>query len=166
MRACVDTHYFEQGSRTALVLFEKWAAASAIREIVDERTDSAAGYIPGEFFRRELPCILSVVEPLQKQIETIVIDGYVWLDAQGRKGLGALLYESLNSTINIVGVAKNRFAGSGGTEILRGASQKPLIITAAGLNEVEAAAFIKSMHGQHRMPTLLKRADHLARYGT
>jgi deoxyribonuclease V len=31
------------------------------------------------------------------------------------------------------------------------------------MNTHEAAEFIRGMHGPHRLPTLLKRADHLAR---
>ncbi len=39
-----------------------------------------------------------------------VIDGYVWLDDQGKKGLGARLYDALDAQIPVIGVAKTLFA--------------------------------------------------------
>ena len=57
----------------------------------------AKPYTPGEFYKRELPCILSAMKRFSLQIETMIIDGYVWLDASGRKGLGAILYELLGA---------------------------------------------------------------------
>jgi len=95
----------------------------------------------------------------------VVIDGYVWLDQSGRKGLGALLFEALNETVSVIGVAKNRFSGSNGTDVFRGTSRKPLIVTAAGIDEREAARLIQLMHGQYRIPTLVKRADYVSRHG-
>ncbi len=135
------------------------------REIVDERLQESANYVPGEFFRRELPCILSATRSCIDSLDTIIIDGYVWLDDQGRKGLGAMLYQALGSSAHVVGVAKSRFAGGCGVEVFRGASRRPLIVTAAGIDPLDAARHIEQMHGAHRIPTLIRRADHLSRYG-
>src|SRR5262245_38784907 len=117
MLACTDTYYSNNGSRTALVLFETWTDAAAARELVSERQVDSADYVPGEFYRRELPCILSVLSPALSEIETIVIDGYVALDKNGRKGLGAHLYEALDEAVNVIGVAKTSFAGNDGIEV-------------------------------------------------
>ncbi len=63
----------------------------------------------------------------------------------------------------MIGVAKTRFAGAEAVAILRGRSHQPLFVTAAGLDARRAAELVRGMHGPHRLPTLLKRADQLAR---
>ena len=45
----------------------------------------------------------------------------------------------------------------------RGESATPLFITAAGIAAETAAAHVVAMHGPFRIPTLIKRADTLAR---
>ncbi len=42
-------------------------------------------------------------------LETIIIDGYVWLEEPKIFGLGMYLYEALNRKYPIIGVAKSRF---------------------------------------------------------
>ena len=39
----------------------------------------------------------------------MIIDGYVWLDAHHRPGLGAILHEALTRRVPVVGVAKTMF---------------------------------------------------------
>jgi deoxyribonuclease V len=92
----------------------------------------------------------------------IVIDGYVWLDAQGNKGLGAHLFELLNCEIPVIGVAKTSFAtATNAIEVFRGQSSRPLWVTAIGTNEFDAAKLVRSMHGNHRIPTILTLVDRL-----
>ena len=69
----------------------------------------------------------------------------------------------MGSRIPVIGVAKNRYAGTKAEEVLRGKSRNPLFVTSAGISPVKAAGRIKHMHGEHRIPTLLKLADRLAR---
>ncbi|MBN1843541.1 MAG: endonuclease V, partial [Deltaproteobacteria bacterium] len=52
---------------------------------------------------------------------------------------------------------------SSGTEIFRGGSIHPLYVTSAGVDLQKASEKIRTMHGAHRIPTLLKRVDLLAR---
>ena len=42
----------------------------------------------------------------------LVVDGYVWLDEDARKGLGAHLFDALAGRAAIVGVAKHAFHGA------------------------------------------------------
>ncbi len=162
MFAAVDTHYSADTSRTGVVIFRAWDDAAAQAEHVDDR-QGIAPYEPGAFFKRELPCILSAIKPFRGQLELIVVDGYVWLSAEGRPGMGAMLHDALSGSVAVVGVAKKRFAGSAGVEVFRGGSRRPLIVTAVGLDAQTAAAHVASMHGAHRIPALLKRVDALAR---
>jgi deoxyribonuclease V len=146
------------------VAAEEWTAAKHLEEFVLKRGPQKA-YAPGEFYRRELPLLLAILKKLPAPPETILIDGYVWLDANARRGLGAHLFEALDQQTPVVGVAKTRFAGADkwAEHVLRGRSLKPLYVTAAGIGAGAAAAGVRSMHGAHRIPTLVALADRLAR---
>jgi deoxyribonuclease V len=161
MKACLDVHYTSTGASVGCVLFSDWSDARPAREVREVVSVSAA-YEPGSFYKRELPGLLHVLEPLRDQVELAIVDGYVWLDAHGRPGLGAHLHHALG--VPVIGVAKTAFQGSSfAIPVLRGTSKKPLHVTAVGIEVQAAARLIQAMHGEHRLPTLLKRADHLAR---
>ena len=161
MISAFDVHYMEDGSASAAaVLFSNYRDAEP-SEIFTQLLPCPAQYIPGEFYRRELPCILMLLQQMEKTPDEIIIDGYVMLG--NRPGLGQHLFKSLDSKIPIIGVAKSLFEGSSAAEVFRGGSINPLYITAAGLDLQEASKRIKTMHGDHRIPTLLKRVDLLAR---
>ena len=166
MKLALDVHYDEAPGRSSAagVLFGDWTDAAAI-ETFAEVTSIASPYIPGEFFRRELPCLLSIIEPVRARValETVIVDGYVDLGA-GRPGLGRYLFEALDKAVRVIGVAKTHFAGSEGIAITRGQSATPLWITASS-DAARAADAICTMHGPYRIPTLLKRVDQLARAG-
>jgi deoxyribonuclease V len=122
--------------------------------------------VPGRFFERELPCVLAVLEKVEQALELIVVDGYVLLDAAGTLGMGGHLYEALGRRLPIVGVAKNRFHTNGAAiEVYRGDSKRPLFVTALGVDPQAAAIEVQRMHGEHRLPTVLKRVDRLCRDG-
>jgi len=94
----------------------------------------------------------------------LVIDGYVWLGATDAPALGAHLFEALHAAMPIVGVAKTKYRNDTWSErVYRGESRKPLYVTAADVETTRAAALVASMHGKHRIPTLLKQVDRLAR---
>ena len=80
-----------------------------------------------------------------------------------RPGLGQHLFNALNGRTPVIGVAKSRFKGSSGIEVFRGGSKQPLYVTSAGVDLQKASEKIKRMHGNYRIPTLLKRVDLLAR---
>jgi deoxyribonuclease V len=103
-----------------------------------------------------------VLATVSEPLETIVVDGYVWL-GERTPGLGAHLYEALRWRVPVVGVAKARYAGAPAEEVQRGGSRRPLYITAAGIDPRTAARYVQSMHGAYRIPTLLRRVDQLCR---
>jgi deoxyribonuclease V len=156
-----DVHYQGTAGCAAAVVVESWEAqfptsthAALIMPV--------APYVPGAFWERELPCLRVVLEGLDPT--AVVVDGYVWLDDAGRKGLGAHLHDALG--VPVVGVAKTPFDGSTHARaVLRGTSARPLWVTATGMDLDEAAAAVGRMHGPHRVPTLLQLVDHLAREG-
>jgi deoxyribonuclease V len=165
MIACVDVYYRDSEASAAMVTFRAWSDAKAIGETVVQ-VANVQPYESGQFFRRELPCLLAVLKTAPSA-QIVVIDGYVWLEGSAKPGLGAHLCEALGGGVAVVGVAKTRFQGAEGVrEITRGVSKRPLFITAAGMELELAARGVLSMHGNHRIPTLLARVDYLSRHGT
>ena len=166
MILAVDTHYSDKCVTTAGVLFARIQDAKPAFEHVVTSTAQPAEYVPGEFYKREMPEILSLLSTLPIKPDLILIDGYCVLDSQGRLGLGGHLFEALDKNITIIGVAKSAFRGSPhAAQILRGASKTPLYVTACGeISQQDAGDMIQSMHGDYRIPDLLKRADYLCRH--
>jgi deoxyribonuclease V len=157
----VDVHYPPAGgARAACVLADDGRFDRIVAEPVAYLAQ-VAPYRPGEFFARELPAVLAVVEPLGR-LDLLVVDGYVDLDPDGRPGLGAHVHAALG--IPVVGVAKTAFRGAThAVPVRRGQSARPLWVTAAGLPRTEAAALVTGMAGRYRLPDALRRVDALAR---
>jgi deoxyribonuclease V len=122
-------------------------------------------YQPGEFYKRELPCIEKILTKIDlNSIDLIIIDGYVFLDDSGKPGLGAHLYAKLDRKIPVIGVAKSSYTGNNKhVAILRGESKQPLFVSAIGMDEIEASRFIQKMAGKYRIPDLLKTLDQLTK---
>lgn len=160
-----DTYYFENKAKTICVEFCNWADEKC-HKIYSETLENVEEYISGEFYKRELPCILSLLEKIDlTKVETIIVDGYVYLDDEEKYGLGGHLYEKLGGKIPVIGVAKTNFATieTNKKSVFRGESIKPLFITAIGIEIDEAVQKIKQMNGEFRMPTLLKEMDRLTK---
>lgn len=158
MIGCVDVDY--QADRvTAACVGAEWADEIAAIEVVVRTPGAAPDYEPGAFYQRELPYLRSVLARMPA-LDAILVDAYVWLGPE-RPGLGWHLHRELG--VPVIGVAKNPFAGADAREVIRGDSARPLYITAIGIDVELAAARIGAMHGEHRIPTLLRRVDALAR---
>lgn len=156
-----DTYYFEDKAKTVGISFESWTD-SVPNRIEVEVLEGISKYEPGSFYKRELPCILSLLKRYNlKEVNIIIVDSYVLLDDAGKLGLGGHLYEHLDKAIPIIGVAKSRFNSNviNVKELLRGDSIKPLYISAIDIDLKEAYNLVQSMHGSYRMPTLLQILD-------
>ncbi len=161
--AILDAAYTQTAAGVGCVLAAGWEAASSAAEVARHIPGTPAQYEPGAFYKRELPLLLAVIQALPDKPEAYVIDGYVWL-GEGKPGLGAHLFERLGASAPVIGVAKSAFQGdTWPVPVLRGRSKRPLFVTAAGMEAAQAAALVASMHGADRIPTLLRRADRLAR---
>lgn len=166
MLICLDVDYRGNEAVVGSVLFQKWQDAEPFREQV-ERLSEIAPYEPGQFYKREMPCLLKALDRVEEPLEAIVIDGYVWLNEHQSPGLGGHLYQALQGAIPVIGIAKTSFAPARAVaeEVCRGESRKPLFVTAVGIDPKTAAIRAREMHGEHRIPTLLKRVDQLCRNG-
>lgn len=168
MNLVFDTYYFDQHKANTICLaFKNWDADQP-DHIFSEIKEGIEDYIPGQFYKRELPCILSLLSKIKDQvndISCIIIDGFVYLDDDMKPGLGKYLYDHLNGQIPVIGVAKTNFATAEKYKLslLRGNSKNPLYISSEGIEMENAYILIKSMHGNFRIPTLLKQVDTLTR---
>ena len=163
--ACVDADYRDDGVTTACVGFDAWTDDTARIELVLRSSEPAAPYQPGAFFERELPYVLAALDRMPP-LDLVIVDGYVWLGAD-RPGFGWHLHAHRGGAV--VGVAKTRFDGTETARptsmfsVVRGSSTRPLFVTAIGIEPALAAEHVRTMHGAHRIPTLLGLADGLAR---
>ncbi len=163
MIACVDVDYRDSEAVAACVLFRDWTDASSCAAFT-ARIPAVEPYQPGQFRKRELPCLLAVLGKVPDTLDVVVVDGYVWLGAATDPGLGAYLYEALHRKVPVIGVAKTHFHGATAARpVLRGGSVGHLYVTAAGMDLATACGHIQNMHGNFRMPTLLKEVDRLCR---
>lgn len=121
-----------------------------------------ADYMPGEFYRRELPCLLELLRTLEQLPEVVFVDGYVWL-AGGRPALGARLYESLNKAAAVIGVAKSSLRMAGESQRTSRTGHRPIYVSAVGLELADAVEVVTVMHGDGRLPTMIQLADQEAR---
>lgn len=165
----LDVHYQDNESAnntTAIVTGVRFSGiehATILSEHIIEVND-VAPYQSGQFYKREMPCLLALIEQIQAPFDVIIIDGYVFLDGINQAGLGKYLYDHLADQKPIIGIAKNRFADI--TEdyaVWRGVSKHPLYVTSVGLDNEQAKTRVKTMDGNHRIPTMVNHVDRLGR---
>lgn len=112
-----DVHYFgDEYASAAAVLFQRYRDAETAGEYAG-LIYGVSRYVSGQFYRRELPCILRLLEQFDETPDEMVIDGYVMLG--DRPGLGQYLFESFAGQIPVVGVAKSKHRKSSAIEVLR-----------------------------------------------
>jgi deoxyribonuclease V len=166
MILAVDVAYNENNIAQAVAIgFDSWTDERP-KVIYQEFIIGLEDYIPGEFYKRELPCIEKLLSKIElNTFEIVIVDGYVYLDDLEKPGLGAHLFEKLNRKIPVVGIAKTSFTGNVKNirEVFRGESTKPLYVSAIGINVDEIASHVKNMYGNYRIPSLLKRLDQLTK---
>lgn len=187
-KIAVDTYYYsDTEAKTVGVVFDNWEDERPA-QILEAWTHEFGPYIPGEFYKRELPCILDLLHkvPDLSDFDAIIIDGLAHLPPEicsdPPDGLGIRLEIALEKEgiidrstdyginhVGIIGVAKGKFKGvdtdAGTSKLYRGASKTPLYINTTwfGYSSNSAAECIKSMNGEHRIPTLLKILDKLTK---
>ena len=160
-----DTYYYEDHANTVCIAFEDWISEKE-SEIFTEKTEISSDYESGAFYKRELPCIISLLKKIPlKEGDIIIVDGYVTLDNDGKIGLGGYLYDALEQKHPIIGIAKNEFASPDALRrsIFRGESKTPLFLTVKGADLDEILKKVEQMYGPYRIPTLLKKLDQLSR---
>lgn len=160
MVLAIDVHYREDIAKAVGVLFEWTDTVST--QIFTEYIDEIEEYIPGQFYKRELPCILKIIGKIDLSlVEVIIIDGHVFIDNNQSYGLGGYLWKALNKTKPIVGIAKKAFYNTEQVTypIYRGNSKIPLYISSIGIDTILMQTLVKNMYGEYRIPSILKQLD-------
>jgi len=156
-----DVHYPRSGGARAAAVV---AADARFSRVLAARTVAVSGvlpYQPGEFYLRELPPLRAVLADIG-ELGLLVIDGYADLDPGGRAGLGAHAHAEFR--VPVIGVAKTAFrTATHAVPVRRGASTRPLYVTAIGMPRDRAAELVRQMAGSYRIPDALRHADILAR---
>lgn len=160
MTLAVDVHYKETYSKAVGVLFN-WEDEIP-NEIETTIINEVAEYESGQFYKRELPCILKLLEKIDlKKVECIIVDGHVYVNNDKTFGLGGHLYKSLNEKMPIIGVAKKSFINTDEVSfpIYRGQSKAPLFVSSIGVENDFTIKKIIEMKGKFRIPAILQILD-------
>jgi deoxyribonuclease V len=161
MILAVDVFYYNNKAKAAGLIFKNWTDSKPVETKISY-SDKTEEYVSGDFYKRELPPILNLLGTIDMSgIELVIIDGYVYISDNEELGLGGYLFEHLDRRIPVIGIAKTSFAKNKKKvrEIYRGVSKNPLYISSIGIDVNNVASFVRSMHGEHRMPTLLRLLD-------
>lgn len=164
MILATDVYYPSDGGAIAAgVAFNAFGDTQPCAEFTCS-LEEVGDYQSGEFYKRELPCLLQLLTQHQLKPSIIIVDGHVQFTNNPRPALGAHPYQTLGQQTPVIGVAKNPHRDiSAKAELLRGDSLRPLYVSAVGIEIENAKQSVLQMHGPHRIPTLLKRADQLCR---
>ena len=81
--ACLDVYYYGDYAKACGIVFRIEPSERIISRYC-KIIESVEEYIPGQFYRRELPCLLEVYDGIGEGIDLIIIDGFVLLG--GGKG--------------------------------------------------------------------------------
>lgn len=162
-QACFDVKYYDDYAIIGFVFFENHTSEIPFKT-GQFRHDKIEPYVSGEFYKRELPCLLTAIKNIDEKLSLIYIDANVWLGDRLR-GLGCYLYESLDSDIPVIGVSKTSFHNSDKqvVPVLRAQSKNPLYVSSIGIETPVAAKMVFEMHGSFRLPTMIKLADSMSR---
>lgn len=164
MILAIDVHYKESYAKAVGVLFD-WEDESP-REIITTIVKEVAEYEPGQFYKRELPCILELMKQIDlEKVDCIIVDGHVYVDNDKKLGLGGHLYQSLHEKIPIIGVAKKSFINTEKVSfpIFRGESKVPLYVSSIGIGTDTVVEKVQNMYGNFRIPNILKFLDSLTK---
>lgn len=167
MILAIDVYYYDTRAKAVGVLFE-WDD-TAPRQTIIAFVDGVAEYVPGEFYKRELPCIEALLQKTGADfLDAVIIDGNIYTDNNGSYGLGGKTFELLGKRIPVIGVAKTGFHTNKETviEVFRGESKNPLYVSAVGIDAKVAADKIRNMHGPYRIPDILKMLDTITKDGS
>jgi deoxyribonuclease V len=130
MNAILDVHYRDRVAIAGCLISKRWTDDKP-HEMLMQIFPDPLEYEPGQFYKRELPCLLGILDKAKQEFETIVIDGFVHLKPPIFRGLGLYLADSLTYEPVIIGVAKNPLKMADKfVPVYRGQSKKPLFISA------------------------------------
>ena len=174
MLLALDSYYKDNICNTSLVVFNENEDVAIYTDTRYSKVTSE--YIPGKFYKRELPGIKKILRrfirqhpELWEQIHAVIVDSYITLKVGDKEwdGLGAYVHKFLYKIEQpkiVYGVAKSKFGDCDkiSDKVLRGKSETPLYVQTTAAPHF-AAYQVARMHGKFRIPTMLKLVDQLSR---
>lgn len=167
---CLDTFYNETTGKAFTVGMVFDLSSPDPLEVITSESNTESAYIPGEFYKRELPPILNLLESYgwEKLVETvdlIIVDGFydLW---DNKPGLGHRLHDWLiqekGIDLEIMGVAKSKpkdgetFA----TKVIRGQHHTTNPLWTNGSNPSrDYGKLLYDLPGEYRLPDILTKLD-------
>ena len=163
MKLLVAVQVDGEQANAAAVAFDAWDAPEATKTYFTHVAQVGKA-VRGELDLRELPCVMQLLAEHKLEPELVLIEGFVYLDADDTPGLGQRLFEALGGKVPVVGLSKKSLPElSSQFEVMREDETPPLIVTSVGLDIGAAKVRVRSMHGRKRVPTLMKLAARLAK---
>ena len=162
-QACFDVKYYDNFAIIGYVVFENHKSKEPY--IADHvKHENIEPYVSGQFYKRELPCLLTAIEQIKVDISLIYVDANVFL-GNDKKGLGWHLHNALEGKIPVIGISKSLFKESEKVviSVKRESSIKPLFVSSIGIENKKAAKMVEEMHGEFRLPDMIKLADKMSR---
>ena len=92
MKAALDVYYESDRAVAACVVFHNWYDKVPMK-LFRTFMPAIRQYHAGRFYERELPCLLSVLQEVNQEFATIIIDGFVHLKTEVGIGLGLHLFQ-------------------------------------------------------------------------
>jgi deoxyribonuclease V len=162
MWAFIDAAYSAAGAYGAMVLAKDWRDGVAHNTVTAD-LGGVAAYESNQFYKRELPIIEELLQKALFRLEAIVIDGYCY-GRNGSQRLGTYVFHAYGGRTPVIGIAKTAlYEATDVFRVYRGKSQNPLYVTAVQMPGDVAATYVREMHGDNRLPTLVKLADRTCR---
>ncbi len=163
----LDVHYQVEGTVTNAYVAAIRFSGIQKNKILNEyniMVSNVTSYESGQFYKREMPCLIALINQISDPFDIIIIDGYVYLDGLAQSGMGKYLYDNLKSKKPIIGIAKNKFNGINEEyEVYRGKSKHPLYVTTEDYDLNDAKLLIKNLEGEFRIPSIIQKVDKLSR---
>ncbi len=162
----IDVYYEGDIAFVAGVAFSDYSQTDPDRVYYSE-LKVPGDYEPDEYYKRELPCIIKLIDEHDLSPHVIIIDGYTHLDGVNKWELGDPLSNHFfqnDQEIAVIGVAKTPSRDTPkDREVFRGNNSKALYVQATGLDNDFSRKIISGMSGDHRLPALLRLVDKLCR---
>lgn len=158
----IDVKYYDSEYKICGVLFHNWNDKEPDKILSLKIHKTPNNYIPGEFYKRELPAIMEFLKYYKLHPNWLIVDGFSLLqDNKGKfkDGLGNHVQHELIANgynTNVVGIAKSNFCRTNeiANKIYRGKSRNPLYVQGLAYPEN-----IQNMYGSYRIPEMLKICD-------
>ena len=159
MQACLTVICRKKMAVVSAVTFKNWESDQPLERFVQlfEITE-----LPEENYSRQLYCFKKMLRRIRPTPKIVLLNAPVDLP-DGNPGPGRFFFDEFRGIIPVIGV--NRFALKdlkNQFPVIRGGASRPAYVSVAGIEEGDAAAVLKAMHGNEVLPYMMKLSVWLA----